>query len=293
MTTREKKIEGPGGVEATLVIPEHLAETYLRAVELADENAIVEQATTGRDPAAKVYEFEQGGQIVRGMTVNGTADLFRTHYKAPPMIREHVEIGRIPHPEIGMADGPPKNAEIIQVATRVMTPDQRSATWGRIDQPTFGKRKGGGWFFDIHAAAKATAKAERNGMRKLLPPDEVSKYIRTMLGKGKPAGTVRRLTENDAKGAAAVHTPFWIAQNQRFYAIASKAMGTKTIEERGQLKAFIETAAKKPIEGMTDQEIAAAADSLYEFLNSAGNEAFKAAIMAAKPLVVAPEGGAA
>ncbi len=54
-------------------------------------------------------------------------------------------------------------------------------------QPQYGVKKGGGTYYDATAETKAHSKAERNGIRKHIPPDLIAQFVEEVKSTGKVA----------------------------------------------------------------------------------------------------------
>jgi hypothetical protein len=126
------------------------------------EDAAIMGVVTSGDKEAFVYEFQQGGNTVRGLTVAGIDEA--ANY------RGGIEIS---HPEIDEKD----TSYFVMVEARDTI--NKTNRWGCFEQS-----KKQGQKVDPFALVKAVSKAQRNALRKILPQAWQLRAISHLCGEG-------------------------------------------------------------------------------------------------------------
>lgn len=265
---KKKKVRTEAGGEVDLIVPEHIRELSIAAMDRADAAAVVESVTVGRDLSADVYSFMQDGKLVVGPSIIGVRRCFLGHYEKPIVIEQVVTDRFEQHKNSGC----PTGAMVNRVMVRGKGPDGSGPEIGIIDQPEFQKRRDGSWVWDKHSISKAASMARRNLMKDLLPPDTLAAFVKKCLANPKK---VMQLTAEDARDAKPDRTPFWRTQERRLFAIVSKVIDLGKEENKKRFEDYVAAAmGGVRISEMNDEQIRGAAEGVQKTLTSLGKEAF-------------------
>ena len=126
------------------------------------EDAAIMGVVTSGDKEAFVYEFQQGGKTIRGLTVAGIDEA--ANFRGGITITE---------PKIEEKD----NSYFVMV--EAVDEVNKTTRWGCFEQP---KKQGSK--HDIFAITKAVSKAQRNALRKVLPQAWQLRAIAHLCGEG-------------------------------------------------------------------------------------------------------------
>lgn len=269
MTKKGIEIEEPKKLILPASVSEATRDLAIKAMENADDKAIVEALTTGHDLAANVYEFAQGKETVHGLTIVGVTNLWLSVYEKPANAEQLVTSTRE-----DSQSGAPQGAVIHRVAVRVLAPSG-AAAWGMIEQPEYMHRRDGSWAWDQHAVAKALSKAERNAMKKLIEPKLAATFMRKCLTK---IHEIKKLVGADALEQSA-NSPVKEARRKRIFAVAAGAFDVSKAANKEKLIAYVEKGIGKALSACTAEELQKVGDELYAFQKQVGKEAFTTAIL--------------
>lgn len=166
-------IESPVQPGAKLVI----------ASELADDS-IIEGEIMGQVLPHFVYEFQQEGKTVAGLSVKGVNEVVRQLNRNPKSgtkIRIRPEFQRV---ERDVEYNGEKGVEVWVFAENLVNGE---SGWG-VKFESYMKQSKRGAYKNTFALEKALAKAERNAKRKLIPEVMATKMIQKLIAKDNGAG---------------------------------------------------------------------------------------------------------
>lgn len=177
LTKSVQSQESEKPTEIVMTSPVEPSAQFVVASELADDE-MIENELMGEVLPYYIYQFQQDGKPVTGMTVKGVNEVVRRLNKqkdSGAKIRispEHMRIERDVE-----YDGV-KGVEVSVYAENLI--DGNSA-WGIKFEPY--KKKGrNGEYTNTFAVEKAISKAERNAKRKLIPETAAMKIIEKLIG---------------------------------------------------------------------------------------------------------------
>ncbi len=150
------------------------------ASEMADDN-MIESELMGEVLPFFVYQFDDGGKKVSGLTVKGVAEVTRrlnrnkaSGYKIV-IDKESVKI------DANAQQGEEKGVMVMLFAQNLISGD---TSIGAKFEP-FQKKGRNGLYTNTFALEKAISKAERNAKRKLIPEVVAVKMIENLIGEKK------------------------------------------------------------------------------------------------------------
>lgn len=271
----DRKIQTPEG-EKTLIllhqVDEETRELAIKAMDKADDAAVVQALTLGKDTDANVYAFSMGGKDVHGISITGMTNLWLEARKGAFPRESQLTITEIPYanPECKAP-----NATALRIALLVSTAEGESA-WGFIAQPTWYRRRDGSWSFDEHAEAKGISKARRNAMKALIQPSLAEKFMKKCLAQ---KGKVKQLTKSDAQGASA-ETSMKATVRARIMSISTR-MGLDCGQDpiKNAVIAYIEKAVGMPMSEMPEAVLLKAKNEYEEWTKKVTRDEFRAAVL--------------
>ena len=187
----------PKNTDVVVVSPVDPSSKLVVAAELSDD-AIIEQELMGEVLPYFIYQFNQKGGTITGLTVKGVSEVVRRlnrDKKSGYNIRlnpEHCKIER------DVEQDGQKGVAVTVYAENLL--DGNSA-WGTKFEP-YKKTGRNGQYNNEFAVEKALSKAERNAKRKLIPETAATKMIQKMVEGGEQ---VKQLSQPPAQ--ANVVTP--------------------------------------------------------------------------------------
>lgn len=173
---RVSRATKPKNTDIIVVSPVDPNSRIVVASEMADDQ-MIEAGLMGEVLPYFVYQFEQKGQTITGLTVKGVSEVVRRlnrDKKSGYNIRINPQYQKVEH-NIDM-DGV-KGVQVSVYAENLL--DGNSA-WG-IKFEAYKKTGRNGQYTNEFAVEKALSKAERNAKRKLIPETAATKMIEKLI----------------------------------------------------------------------------------------------------------------
>lgn len=161
---------------------------FFVASDLADEE-MIQGEILGAALQHYIYEFENGGKSVKGLSLSGTRETVRRINKSPS---SGSKIRISPEPPIINRDveyNGRKGIEILVYAEDLLS---GGGNWGNAFEPYKKVGKGGRTYDNTFAERVALSKAQRNAIRGLIPEKLVTEMIHRLASENKGAN-VRRI----------------------------------------------------------------------------------------------------
>lgn len=135
------------------------------ASEMQDD-AMIEADLMGEVLPFFIYEFQQDGGTVRGLTVKGVSEMVRRLNRNPKSgYKIHINPAHLKIERDVVYDSV-KGVEVWVFAEDLVT---GNSAWGTKFEPYTKNKRGGGTYPNTFALEKALSKAERNAKKKLIP----------------------------------------------------------------------------------------------------------------------------
>lgn len=159
--TAAPDVDGTATEVAVVPAPDTPASIYA-ALDRADME-LVEAEIAGAMIETMVYEYQQDGKTVRGLSVVGIRNaalefaargLGKITLPDPPIIRQALS---------------PEGEAQYECEIRAVDPINGHESWGAGEAPIWAPRRNGGTYYDKFARRKALSIAQRNAKRDLLP----------------------------------------------------------------------------------------------------------------------------
>lgn len=247
--------------EITVVSPVDPDSRFVVAAEMADDT-MIEQQLMGEILPYFIYQFQQKGSTISGLTVKGVSEVVRrlnrqknSGYKIR-LNPDHCKIER------DVEQDGQKGVAVTVYAENLL--DGNSA-WGTKFEPYKKTKRDGGTYSNEFAVEKALSKAERNAKRKLIPETAATKMIEKLIGEH-PDG-VKQLSAPPAQARTitpAKQTPSSPAEMQNLIRTA-----IKTAKDTGYIIEFDKkTQADKRFNATFKKEIRTLASKRVDELTS-------------------------
>jgi hypothetical protein len=272
-----KLLVGPDGKPVDIVLPgeapEAAAESFMKASDNADTQAIIREAVGGLPADVNIYAFRNAGKLLVGPSVTGITNLYIETYGNFAEFVECVVSSRA-HVEPGVPSG--GIIHTVAIRGRIQGGNISGAAWSIVEEPEFQHRRDGTWAWNKHAVTVASSKARRNVMRDLLKPANVVEFVKLC---AKNSVKMLELTERDVELPSA-ESPEKARLRQRLFSLVQGAIDVTSKEGRSAWIAHVETVILgKRMSESTEQELSDAVKVVENLLPKMKPSEFKAMVL--------------